>query len=141
MRTTLALNALTFNYFWYQNSIIDLWQGPRNATEWLFWINILMINTAEQTKKELRLNFWKVRKSYLHFLIYCNKCSCMKRLRIRGYYGPHFLAFGLNTERYSVSLRIQSECGKMRARITPNTDTFYAKCSKCFVFSSEKNKK
>ena len=38
----------------------------------------------------------------------------------------HFLAFGLNTERYKVSLRIQSECGKIRTRITPNTDTFYA---------------
>ena len=29
-------------------------------------------------------------------------------------------------ERYSVSLRIQSECGKTGTRITPNTDTFYA---------------
>ena len=29
-------------------------------------------------------------------------------------------------ERYGVSLRIQSEYGKMRTRITPNTDTFYA---------------
>ena len=38
---------------------------------------------------------------------------------------PHFPAFGLNTERYSVSLRIQSECGKMRTRITLNTGTFY----------------
>ena len=37
-----------------------------------------------------------------------------------------FPAFGLNTERYSVSLRIQSECRKMRTKITPNTDTFYA---------------
>ena len=27
---------------------------------------------------------------------------------------------------YLVSLRIQSEWGKMRTRITPNTDTFYA---------------
>ena len=27
--------------------------------------------------------------------------------------------------RYSVSLRIQSECGKIRTRITPNTNTFY----------------
>ena len=27
---------------------------------------------------------------------------------------------------YFVSLRIQSKCGKIRARITPNTDTFYA---------------
>ena len=26
----------------------------------------------------------------------------------------------------SVSLRIQSKCGKIRTRITPNTDTFYA---------------
>ena len=26
---------------------------------------------------------------------------------------PHFLAFGLDTERYEVSLCIQSECGKM----------------------------
>ena len=49
----------------------------------------------------------------------------MKSVRIRSYSGPYFSAFGLNTERYSVSLRIQFECGKMRTRITPNTDTFY----------------
>ena len=30
--------------------------------------------------------------------------------------GPYFPAFGLNTERYFVSLRIQSECGKIRTR-------------------------
>ena len=30
--------------------------------------------------------------------------------------GPYFPAFGLNKERYSVSLRIQSECGKIRTR-------------------------
>ena len=35
-----------------------------------------------------------------------------------------FPGFGLNTERYEVFLRIQSECGKIRTRITPNTDTF-----------------
>ena len=51
---------------------------------------------------------------------------CVKSVRIRSYSGPHFPAFGLNTERYSVSLRIQSECGKIRTRITPNRDTFYA---------------
>ena len=27
-------------------------------------------------------------------------------------------------KRYGESLRIQSECGKIRTRITPNTDTF-----------------
>ena len=47
-------------------------------------------------------------------------------VRIRSYSGPYFSIFGLNTERYSVSLRIQSECGKIRTIITPNRDTFYA---------------
>ena len=37
-----------------------------------------------------------------------------------------FPAFGLNTERCEVSLRILSECGEMRTRITPNTDTLHA---------------
>ena len=30
--------------------------------------------------------------------------------------GPYFPAFGLNTERYSVNLRIQPECRKIRTR-------------------------
>ena len=34
-------------------------------------------------------------------------------------------------ERYSVSLRIQSESGKMQTRITPNTDTFHAVVTYC----------
>ena len=50
----------------------------------------------------------------------------LKSARIRSYSGPYFPAFGLNTETYGVSLRIQAECGKMRTRITPNTDTFCA---------------
>ena len=51
---------------------------------------------------------------------------CVKTVRIRSYSGRHFPAFGMNTERYGVSLCIQSACGNMRTRITPNTDTFYA---------------
>ena len=51
---------------------------------------------------------------------------CVKSVFIQSYSGPYFPAFGLNTERYGVSLRIQSECGKIRTRITPNTDTFHA---------------
>ena len=50
----------------------------------------------------------------------------MKSVRIRSYSLSHFPTFGLNTDRYSISLRILSECGKIRTRITPNTDTFYA---------------
>ena len=40
----------------------------------------------------------------------------VKSVRIRCYSGPHFPAFALN---------IQSECGKMRSRITSNTNTFH----------------
>ena len=36
-----------------------------------------------------------------------------------------FPTFGLNMEGYGVSLCIQSECRKMRTRITSNTDTFH----------------
>ena len=50
---------------------------------------------------------------------------CVKSDRIRSYSGLHFPAFGLNTERCGLSLHIQSECGKMPTRITPNTDTFH----------------
>ena len=50
----------------------------------------------------------------------------MKSVRIRSYSGPYFPAFGLNTEKYSVSLRIQSEWEKMRTRRTAYTDTFHA---------------
>ena len=50
--------------------------------------------------------------------------NCVKSVRIRSYSGPNFAAFGLNTERYGVSLSIRTECGKMRTRITSNTDKF-----------------
>ena len=62
--------------------------------------------------------FWK--KAYPWLVIHC-----VKSARIRSYCGPHFPDNRLNTERYGVSLCIQSECGKVRTRITPNTDTFY----------------
>ena len=43
----------------------------------------------------------------------------MKSARIWSYSGPYFPEFRLN-------MSIQSECGKIRTRTTPNTDTFYA---------------
>ena len=78
---------------------------------------------------DLRLMFpfyipWKYHKTSGFF--YRKGTPCVKRVRIRSYSGWHFPAFGLNMERYEVSLHIQSECGKMRTRITLNTDTFQA---------------
>ena len=57
---------------------------------------------------------------------YLNKCHCLKSARIWSYCDRYFSALALNTKRYSVSLRIQIERGKIRGRITPNTDNFYA---------------
>ena len=54
------------------------------------------------------------------------KLHCVKSVRIRSYSGPHFPAFGLNTERCVEYLSVQSKCGKMWTRITPTTVTFYA---------------
>ena len=45
----------------------------------------------------------------------------MKSVRIRSFSGRYFPAFGLNTKKYSVPLRFQSECGKVRTRKTPYT--------------------
>ena len=59
-----------------------------------------------------------------------NNEHCVKGVCIRSYSGTHFPSFGLNTERYFVSLRMLSECGKMWTRIIPNTDTFNAVESK-----------
>ena len=66
-------------------------------------------------------DLWKISSNILFWMI-----QCIKSARIRNYSGPYFPAFGLNTERYGVSLRIQSKCGKIRIRITPNADTFHA---------------
>ena len=77
--------------------------------------------------------FQKLTESILEFapenlktLVKNTTGHCVKSVNIRSYSGPYFPAFGLNTERYGVSLRIQSECGKMGTRITPNTDTLHA---------------
>ena len=68
-------------------------------------------------QSRVRRNTIKARTNVLH---------CTKSVRIRSYSCPYFPALWLNTERYFVSLRIQYECGKIRARITPNTDIFHA---------------
>ena len=47
----------------------------------------------------------------------------VKGVRIRSFSGAYFPAYGLNTERYGVSLRIQSKCGNIQTTKTPNTDT------------------
>ena len=49
-----------------------------------------------------------------NYLFYFDDYHYVKSVRIRSYSGPHFPAFGLNTERW-----------KIRTRKTLNTDTFH----------------
>ena len=49
---------------------------------------------------------------------------------IGSFSGPYFRAFGLNTERYRVSLRIQSKCEKIKTRKL-QIRTLFTQC-KCF---------
>ena len=58
---------------------------------------------------------------------------CIKSVRIRSLSGPYFPVFRLNMERYGISLRIQSECGKIRTKKTPNKDTFHAVADNCII--------
>ena len=46
--------------------------------------------------------------------------------KYRVFSGPYFHAFELNTDRYFLSLRIQSEYGKTQTRKTPYVDTFHS---------------
>ena len=52
--------------------------------------------------------------------LFINSSHCVNIVRIQSYSGPYFSAFGVNTEKYRVSLRIQSKSGKIGNRITPN---------------------
>ena len=50
----------------------------------------------------------------------------MKKVRIRSAFCLYFPSSELNTERYEASLHIDSKCGKIWTRKTPNSDAFHA---------------
>ena len=85
------------------------------------------------------LNSWnkkfeiiELSKTVLNALL--TKLHCLIRAHVWNFSGLFFLAFGLNAEKFRVSLRIQSECGKIWIRKAPNTNTFYV------VFMDESQK-
>ena len=65
---------------------------------------------------------------YAHFRGYRVSCHCMEGVGIRSLTGPYFPTFGLNTKKEFASLRIQSNCWKIRIRKTPNMGTVHAVC-------------
>ena len=101
-----------------------------NKLIWNSILDFLSVLSRDQcctSKQVLIIPF--ITKSHVRYVIPTStQCHlhCLKSVRIRSYSGPYFPTFGLNTQRYSESLRTQSECGKMRTRITPNKNTFHA---------------
>ena len=90
----------------------------------------LLINSSNNSRKLSKVSLAVLRPTALlninSIMVFLPDFHCANSSRIRSYSVPYFPKFGLNTERYFVYLRIQSECGKIRTRITPNTDTLYA---------------
>ena len=64
------------------------------------------------------------RLDFLQPLFQFQNLPYVKSVCIWSFPGLYFPAFGLNMEKYGVSLRIQSECGKTWAKEAMNTGTF-----------------
>ena len=69
----------------------------------------------------VHINIHNILNCLTHFVL----LHCVKSVRIRTVSSSYFPAFWLNTERYGISLCIQSKWGKIRTRKSPNTDTFH----------------
>ena len=119
---------MNYKYQIYHNSLrLISWREVRrldfNVSKWMKIRNCsytLWVSERHCSKKEdLNILIFGAVNEMIYLTL-------RRSVGIWSYSGPCFLAFGLNPERYSVSLRIQAECRKIRTRITPNTDTFHA---------------
>ena len=89
-------------------------------------INFQGTKVSRETCKLFLISMKWIVTKYFNSRIYRVYLHWVKSVRVRSYSGLHFPAFGLHMQGYSVSLRIQLECGKIWTRITPNMDTFHA---------------
>ena len=76
---------------------------------------------ARNTSVQMKILF-----SYHKSEKFRRKFHCLQSVRTWSFSGPYLHAVRLNGERYGGSLRIQSECGKIRTIKFPNADTFHA---------------
>ena len=92
-------------FTWFQLCPLFTWEFTLCARNWFKYI-ILGMNFEEW----ILLSACKT--IYLAHGSRSILWHCVKGVHIRSFSGPHFNAFWPNTESYSVSLLIQSECGK-----------------------------
>ena len=89
-----------------------------------YWANINVFISASGNNWNSKVVFYN--KTICLLWLGCFNRVCVESVRIRSFSGSYFPVFGLNTERYSVSPSIQSECGEIQTRKTLNTGTFCA---------------
>ena len=89
---------------------------------YVLWIYGVKKRTNSICQFEMQ-NFFKITKFSLLLNFFILTHSLRKKTSYSelfwSAFSPHFPAFGVNTERYSVSLGIQSECWKMREKCGP----------------------
>ena len=81
------------------------------AVSHLYFINYQHVSVTNKHRVK-----WEYQEMHLKKLQI--DMHCVKSVRILSFSGVYFPAFGL-------TLRIHSECGKIRTRKTPNMDTFH----------------
>ena len=104
---SVKLTILNFPEQYRYNSFILFASFTRESNIVLLMLNIL--NFVVVTNYNKRKIFWDftLRKKCPYSELFCTA------------FFPRFPGFELNTERYFVCLRIQSECGKMREKCGP----------------------
>ena len=104
------------NSYWplfVKRSVLDGWKGSEYACDSARKSPEAVVHSCST-----KTIFWKTSRS-------SKKNHYVKNVRIWKFSDPCFPAVGINTERYGVSLRIQSEYGRIRTRKAPNTYNFY----------------
>ena len=107
-------------------SIVDFDQ--ENVLKCLAQMNkINVITKGMLFKMKKKLNDFSTHTKFMYTCVYHT---------VSEFFWSVFFVFRLNTERYFVSLCIQSKCKKIRTRIIPNTETFpgkYCISTKCMI--------
>ena len=106
-------------------SLHSFWRLELNVNTWRSFSKVQILEENFEEKilrmRRAKLMFESAFHSFLQWIVHY-----VKSLSIRSFSGPHFPAFGLNTERYSLCFRIQPEYEKVRTTKTLNKDTFHA---------------
>ena len=113
---TKNVNTAQLNNNWKINvqkfEILELWREEGENT-WDLLISAQLRMCIHKNPQQLHaLTCFKLVYQSLNY----HTVTVLKVSKYRVVSGPYFSAFGVNTERYEVSLRIHSECGKIRTR-------------------------